>query len=42
MKLRWDRFQVLTIASTIAAFALMVAGGFVTQTGSGLVLNSEP
>src|SRR5205809_4555250 len=36
MKLRWDRFQVLTIASTAGAFALTVAGGFVTQTGSGL------
>ncbi len=36
MKLRWDRFQILTIASTAGAFALMVAGGFVTQTSSGL------
>ncbi len=36
MKLRWDRFQILALASSIGAFSLMVAGGFVTQTGSGL------
>ena len=36
MKLRWDRFQILAMASAVGAFALMVAGGFVTQTESGL------
>ena len=36
MKLRWDRFQILALASALGAFALTVAGGFVTQTGSGL------
>lgn len=35
MKFRWDRFQILSLASAIGAFALMIAGGFVTQTVSG-------
>lgn len=34
--MRWTRFQVFALASTVGAFALMVAGGFVTQTGSGM------
>ena len=33
---RWTRFQVLALASAIGAFALMVAGGLVAETGSGL------
>jgi heme A synthase len=36
MRLRWDRFQILALASAVGAFVLLVAGGFVTQTGSGL------
>ena len=36
MKLRWDRFQIFAMASALGAFVLMVAGGFVTQTESGL------
>ena len=36
MKLRWTRFQILSLASALGAFALVVAGGFVTQTNSGL------
>ncbi len=36
MKLRWTRFQIIAFASLVGAFALMVAGGFVTQTGAGL------
>src|SRR2546422_8997448 len=36
MKLRWDRFQIFAMASALGAFVLMVAGGFVTHTGSGL------
>jgi cytochrome c oxidase assembly protein subunit 15 len=32
---RWTRFQVLALASAVGAFALMVAGGLVTQTDSG-------
>jgi len=35
MRLRWDRFQILALASAIGAFALTVAGGVVTQTESG-------
>ena len=34
--MRWTRFQVFALASAVGAFALMVAGGFVTQTGSGM------
>jgi len=36
MKLRWNRFQIFAMASALGAFVLMVAGGFVTHTGSGL------
>ena len=36
MRLRWTRFQILSLASALGAFALVVAGGFVTQTNSGL------
>ena len=36
MRFRWDRFQILALASAIGAFILLVAGGLVTQTGSGL------
>ncbi len=36
MRLPRDRFQILALASAVGAFALTVAGGFVTQTGSGL------
>jgi len=36
MRLRWDRFQILALASAVGAFALMVAGGFVTHTESGM------
>ncbi len=36
MRLGWTRFQILAFASAIGAFALVVAGGFVTQTESGL------
>lgn len=35
MKLRWDRFQILALSSAVGAFVLIIAGGFVTQTGSG-------
>ncbi len=33
---KWTRFKVLALASAIGAFALMVAGGLVAETGSGL------
>jgi heme A synthase len=36
MKLRWDRFQILALASALGAFVLVVAGGLVTQTDAGL------
>lgn len=32
MKLRWDWFQILALASTLGAFVLVVAGGVVTKT----------
>ena len=36
MKFPWDRFQTLALASAAGAFVLMVAGGFVTHTESGM------
>jgi heme a synthase len=36
MRLRWDRFQILALASAVGGFALMVAGGVVTHTYSGM------
>lgn len=36
MRFGWTRLQFFAIASLLGAFALTIAGGFVTQTGSGL------
>jgi len=36
LRFAWTRLQVLAVASMVGAFALVIAGGFVTQTGSGL------
>ena len=36
MTFSWTRLQIFATASALGAFALTIAGGFVTQTGSGL------